>query len=186
MKKIIEFLESNKAKLIIYIICSACVALIGTGTVFLLNEAKVNKEITKAFKTDTNSGVIVVHVKGAVENSGVYELSAGSRIFDAIEAAGGFSADADREKLNLAEILEDGQQITVFSESDKQAQSELVNINTATLMEIMTLPGIGESYAEKIIEYRETHGSFQKKSDIKKVEGIGQKKYEAIKDFITV
>lgn len=187
MMKIKDFFMKYKTKIIIYVICIACTSIIGTGTIYLVNEAKVNKEISNVFKNNESTGVIVIYVKGAVLHPGVYELNAGARVNDAIKVAGGYAEDAIIENLNLAGILEDGQQLTVMSVSEMSGnKSKLVNINTAVLFELMKLPGIGESYAQKIIDYREKNGGFKSISEIKNVDGIGSKKYESIRDLIIV
>ncbi len=152
---------------------------------------------------------VVVYVCGAVVNPGVYELSEGSRIDDAVMAAGGFSEDADRTYVNLAARLSDGSKLqipTVLEASDetvakgidsfdtedngsKSGASEgggLININTATQSELATLPGIGEGIAGKIIKYRDENGSFKSIEDIMKVSGIKDKLFSKIKDQITV
>ena len=152
---------------------------------------------------------VVVYVCGAVVNPGVYELSEGSRIDDAVIAAGGFSEDADRTYVNLAARLSDGSklQIPTLSEtSDKALAKEinsfdtedngfkpgvsdgggLININTASQTELATLPGIGEGIAGKIIKYRDENGSFKSIEDIMKVSGIKDKLFSKIKDQITV
>lgn len=146
---------------------------------------------------------LFVHVSGAVQNPGLYELESGSRIFDAIQAAGGLSADAAEESVNLAQVVEDGSHITVLAKdqqqngasaskaSDASAASPshttaLVNINTASVAELTTLKGVGEATAEKIVSDREQKGAFKSKEDIKRVAGIGEKKYESLKDYITV
>ena len=152
---------------------------------------------------------VVVYVCGAVVNPGVYELSEGSRIDDAVTAAGGFSEDADRTYVNLAARLSDGSklQIPTLSEtSDETLAKEinsfdaedngsgsgasegggLININTASQTELATLPGIGEGIAGKIIKYRDENGSFKSIEDIMKVSGIKDKLFSKIKDQITV
>jgi competence protein ComEA len=147
-----------------------------------------------------------VHVTGAVNNPGVYDLPASSRVGDAIEAAGGWSQDANEVALNLAKELQDGDQVRVptvlegeddsipqndpsrFSSIEDPATipDQIVNINTASSEELQTLPGIGPVTAEKIIAYRLENGDFEKIEDIQKVYGIGPAKYEAIKDLITI
>ena len=144
---------------------------------------------------------VVVYICGAVVNPGVYELTDGSRIDDAVKAAGGFSEDADRTYVNLAAKVSDGSKLqipTVTETSDQSFAkgidsfesatdgSGLININTASQTQLATLPGIGEGIAGKIIKYREENGSFKKIEDIMKVSGIKDKLFSKIKDHITV
>ena len=162
---------------------------------------------------------LVVHICGAVSAPGVYELPAGSRIIDAVEAGGGFLPEADEACCNLAEEIVDGCQIYIMTKSescaDGQAEKKagiqtspdsdmqttdrnvrsnsatalengLVNLNTADVAALMTLPGIGESRAKAIISYREQHGAFAQIEDIMKISGIKQAAFSKIKDKITV
>ena len=143
---------------------------------------------------------ITVHVCGAVVSPGVYVLPAGSRVADAVEAAGGMAENAAADYENLAAELEDAQKIviltaeeaetdpygllgTVFGDSDG---TELVNINTADAQRLQTLPGIGSVRAEAIIAYRRAHGAFASVEDIRNVSGIGAATWEGIRDLITV
>ena len=153
--------------------------------------------------------IIIVHITGAVKNPGIVKLEEGSRIEDAINKAGGLNEDADITNVNLAYILEDGIKIKIpssldvtevqnenilnsdsgeniveeFEDSDK---GSLLNINKATKQDLQNLPGIGVSLASKIIEYREENGKFANIEDIKNVNGIGDSKYENIKEHICV
>ena len=162
---------------------------------------------------------LVVHICGAVSAPGVYELPAGSRIIDAVEAGGGFLPEADEACCNLAEEIVDGCQIYIMTKSESCAEGQtekkagiqtspdsdmqttdrnvrsnsttalengLVNLNTADVAALMTLPGIGESRAKAIISYREQHGAFAKIEDIMKISGIKQAAFSKIKDKITV
>jgi competence protein ComEA len=150
---------------------------------------------------------IAIHIVGAVPRPGLYEFPEGARIQDAIDAAGGLLADADESSLNLAALLEDGQQLNipfrvgaeltpeVFSTPAGEEEfptpppgnsEDLVNINTATLEELDALPGIGPTTAQKIIDYREENGPFNQIEDIMDVSGIGLTTFENIKDLITV
>jgi competence protein ComEA len=140
---------------------------------------------------------IVVHITGAVPRPGVYALPKGARVQDGISAAGGFLAEADKSGINLARELEDGEQLDIpFVEGFSPVvatpvetfipTSDLININTATAAELDTLPGIGPTTAQKIIEYRETNGPFATIDDIIKVSGIGPTTFNRIKDLITV
>ena len=141
---------------------------------------------------------IIVHITGAVPRPGVYALPEGARVQDAISAAGGFLADAEKSGINLARVLEDGEQIDIpYTEGASivlatpgleviTTNTELININTASQFELETLPGIGPTTAQKIIEYREENGPFATTEAIMDVSGIGPGTYERIKDLITV
>ena len=162
---------------------------------------------------------LVVHICGAVSAPGVYELPAGSRIIDAVEAGGGFLPEADEACCNLAEEIVDGCQIYIMTKTESCADGQtekkagiqtspdsdmqttdrnvrsnsatalengLVNLNTADIAALMTLPGIGESRAKAIISYREQHGAFAQIEDIMKISGIKQAAFSKIKDKITV
>jgi competence protein ComEA len=149
---------------------------------------------------------VVVHVSGAVADPGVYTQPPGSRVKDAIEAAGGLSPDANIQGLNLAALLQDGDLIWIpalpkanptTSNPDKTpgegqapistpASTGLININTATLEELDTLPGIGPVKAQSIIDHRNKHGPFNSIEAIQDVVGIGPVTYEGLKELITV
>ena len=147
---------------------------------------------------------IYVYVCGAVKNEGVYELKADSRVTDALDMAGGYSDDAFRGYVNLAEKLSDGQRIYIPTEkevekdkivistglgadgSEDPGEDGPVNINRADKDLLKTLSGIGDSKAEDIIAYRESSGGFGSIEDIKNVSGIGDATFNRIKDRITV
>ncbi len=137
---------------------------------------------------------ICVHISGAVKDPGVYQLPGGSRLIDAIELAGGFSADADEDFLNLASAVEDGLKYHVPTKeeteglalpADAAVSDGRIDINHAGAEELMQLNGIGEGKARAIIAYREEHGAFATIEDIKKVSGIGESTYAKFKDDIT-
>jgi len=142
---------------------------------------------------------VVVHIVGAVPRPGVYEFPEGSRVRDAVAAAGGLLAEADPAAINLAAMLEDGQRLEIpyqpgaaptstaqEAANSTPASSDLININTATLQELDSLPGIGPTTAQKIIEYRQQHGPFQALEDLMNVPGIGPATFDKIKDLITL
>ncbi len=151
-------------------------------------------------------GCLFIYVCGEVRHSGVYELPIGSRICDALEAAGGLTDEASPDYWNLARLLEDGEMIFFPTREEAQKRREAaeaagaaetfsaegaaadgrVNINTATEDQLMTLPGIGEVRASAIIAYRSRHGAFSGEEDIMQVSGIGSALFENIRDFITV
>lgn len=146
---------------------------------------------------------VVVYVAGAVVRPGVYELAAGSRVVDALRAAGGLAPSADPSTLNLAQRLADGERIYVPRRGETpppaqggsgggspQGSSSIggkVNINAATVAELdAQLPGVGPVLAQRIVDYRTAHGPFRDVRDLLKVEGIGQKKFDSLKDYVTV
>ncbi len=140
--------------------------------------------------------VIFVQVAGAVCKPGVYELSSGSRVYAAIEAAGGLTEQADDSDINQAAVLEDGQKLYVYTieeraleeakEAATQAEDGLVNINTATESELTSLPGIGQTKAKQIVEYRQSNGSFSSIEEIKNVSGIGDGIFNQINSLIKI
>lgn len=147
---------------------------------------------------------VVVHVGGAVADPGVRELAEGSRVQDAVDASGGFAEGAASDALNLARVLSDGEQVVVptleesagaqgadagaagAGASSGSAAGGRVNINRATAAELDTLPGVGPSTAEKIVADREANGPFATTEDLKRVSGIGDKKYEELADLVCV
>lgn len=141
-------------------------------------------------ETEEATDTIFVYVCGAVLEEGVYELSAGSRLYEAIEKAGGFREDAATTEMNQAEVLVDAMKIYVPTiEEVLERQSTTggkVNINQASKEELMTLPGVGASKAESIIRHREENGRFQKIEDIMEISGIKEGLFEQIKDLIQV
>ena len=143
--------------------------------------------------------LLVVHLCGAVNNPGVYELEIDSRIIDGINKAGGFTEDASRDSLNLAMELTDGSRVYVptvdeavkeeqpqYVFTGKESENKKVNINTADADELTTLSGIGKTRAEAVIEYRQQHGPFKSTEEIMNVSGIGKASFEKLKDEITV
>jgi competence protein ComEA len=141
---------------------------------------------------------IIVYITGAVPRAGVYALPQGARVQDAISAAGGFLAEAEKSQINLAALLEDGEKLDIpYVEGALPVlatpgptvvavTTELININTASAAELDSLPSIGPTLAQRIIDYREQHGPFINTEDIINVPGIGTGNYERFKDLITV
>lgn len=129
---------------------------------------------------------LFVHVCGAVEEPGVYELPAGSRIYDAVMTAGGFDMEADREAVNLVEEIADGEQIRIpfMGEQNFNTGGGLIDINNANVDALCEIPGIGESRAQAILTYREENGGFQSKEDLMKVPGIKEGIYARISPYI--
>lgn len=172
----------------------------------IIEENEVNEENEKK-ETKEEIENIIVHVSGCVNKEGIVELPINSRVIDAINYAGGVKENADLSEINLASILEDGIKIYIPSLQEKTENAfnenndlnisskinenissnstQKININTATQEQLDTLPGIGQSTALKIIEYRKENGKFKKIEDIKQVKGIGEAKFNKLKDLIT-
>lgn len=151
---------------------------------------------------------LVVHVSGAVKKAGVYRLSEGSRVADAIEQAGGAAENADLDALNLAEPLTDGQKVHVPRKGEtppasvaaatapstaarperaaKPAVQFPIDLNTATAEQLEAIPGIGPVLAQRIVDHRRLHGKFQSVDDLLQVHGIGQKRLESMRPYVTV
>lgn len=152
--------------------------------------------------SESSSQEWYVDVKGAVKKTGMYRITEGMRLMDAIDLAGGFTEEADQNKINFSKLLADqeiiyvpkvGEEIPLINENDsigatKSSNSEIekININTADAAELQQLSGIGEKRAADIIKYREENGSFRAIEDLTKVSGIGEKTLENLKDSITI
>ena len=152
---------------------------------------------------NNTEGYIYIQISGAIKNPQVAKLKKGSRVFELIEVAGGFTPDASNayvnKVLNLARILADGEKLYIpFSLEELEQDfttkyitidstaNLIVNINTATKQQLTTLPQIGDSTADKIIAYRTKNGAFKSIEDIKNVDGIGDKTFEELKDLISI
>lgn len=170
----------------------------------------INNQTENTTEENNNQEKIVIHITGAICNEGIYELEENSRIVDAVKMAGGLKEEADLKQINLAYVLEDGMKINIPSKNDNSneninntenyitkeklnssnntnsAKTSKININSATQTELETLPGIGPSTALKIINYRKEKGKFNKIEDIKNVNGIGESKFNKIKEFIKI
>lgn len=141
---------------------------------------------------EPDSGLVVVDIKGQVQNPGVYEIEGSSRVRDVVQLAGGFTKSADQNFINLAQKVFDEMVILVPEIGQEgsinvgESQSSKIRINYATVEEIQKLPGIGPSKANAIVEYRDAFGYFQQIEDLLGVTGIGEKTLEAIKDELQV
>jgi competence protein ComEA len=131
---------------------------------------------------------LLVHVVGAVQNPGLYRLPRGDRVFDAIAAAGGFSPDADMSRLpNLAGRLKDGEQVKVpFAKTTSGTVTVRVNLNTATLEELMTVPGFTELLAQDCIDYRTNFGGFQNTRELVDILGMSEAEYVIARRYLTL
>lgn len=134
------------------------------------------------------SSAIQIHVVGEVTNPGLYKLPVGSRASDAVDSAGGLTADAAQESINLARILSDGEQITILSKDAMASEGSggKVSLNRGTRADFESLSGIGPATSEKIIRYRETNGGFSALEELTQVPGIGSKLLASIRDQLTL
>jgi competence protein ComEA len=172
-------------KTLYYIVYGVLIGILAAGVLWLLAARQRGNPVT--ILATSTPGSLTVYVSGAVANPGVYLLPDGSRVDAAIQVAGGFIAGSESERINLAALLEDGQQIDVPGIVDtSHVNAGRVNINTASLSELEALPSIGPTTAQSIIDYRLQHGSFQFIQDIQNVPGVGPATYDRIKDYITV
>jgi competence protein ComEA len=189
-------------KSILNVVAGMLLGMLLAGGIFLVVRAPHGEGVQ--LRPPPTEEPLQVHVSGAVVRPGLYDLPVGARVLDAVEAAGGFVAEADKNALNLAARVEDAEKLEVpfvagFVPDEDQGfvvvsegtpssllADELVDINTASQAELEELPGIGPSLAERIIAYREENGPFARIEDIVNVSGIGSATYEEIKDLITV
>jgi len=205
---------SNQEK--ITIILLLILIIVGVGIVFNRNiNREDNFIVNRASDIPENNPAIqievppvIIHIAGAIKNPGVYQLKSTDRIVDAVKIAGGASEEANLDLINLAALLKDGQKIIVpskiYNENGEEINKNIdnyvevmyssssgsvsgkININTANATMLQTLSGIGPVLSERIIEYRNHNGFFGVIDDIKDVSGIGEKKFEGIKDLICV
>lgn len=165
-------------------------------------EETIDQEFEDLNDDTEDKKLIMIHISGQVKNPGLVELFEGDRVIDAVNKAGGLTSESDNDRINLArkvsdeekiyipkigEVVEqDIQNIVTFNDSNNiNEKSGKININDAPKEILITLPGVGEVLADRIIEYRKNN-KFADIEDIMKVSGIGSKKYEGIKDLITV
>ncbi len=175
------------------IIRMSLLALIIVGVLWWLSKPsevtavqKITSEnISASQNSSADLGKVVVHVTGDVVNPGVVSLPAGSRVTDAIDLAGGLIPGVTESGLNLAAVVEDGQLIAVGG-AQQTATDNRINLNTATLAELDTLPGVGPVMAQRILAWRELNTSFSNVSELQEVEGIGPKLFSRIKDLVRI
>lgn len=149
------------------------------------NDYNENKNETSDGSDDFNNSEIEVHIDGRVKNPGVYKIKNGTRLQDLIEEAGGLLDDANTSNLNLARKLKDEEKIVIKSYLDNNDDEDAkININTATKDMLTSIPGVGSKMADKIIKYRQEH-PFNSIDELLNISGIGKKKFEEIKLYIT-
>lgn len=192
--------EVSRRQLLIWVAIGIVIVLVGVRYLAGQDSAGGDKPFAEPVQTigmkTAQEAPIKVHVVGAVASPGLYDLVNGSRVADAIAVAGGPLPSADLSLVNLAAKMADGQQLIVPAAGESAgamaaggagaSPGSLVNLNSATLDQLTELDGIGPKTAQKIIDYREEHGGFSHVEELMEVPGIGQSKFEAVRDRITV
>lgn len=227
MDKLIKKIKDNKIETVFIIIVLLIFILLTVD--FSPKEEKTTKNTNKKVETKEEIKKVMVDIKGAVNNPGVFEMNDSDRVIDVIKKAGGLKENADTTLINLSKKVTDEMVITIYTkeemkekdqecppcecpetndacvsdaqtaDTDKESAENKtsndnvsksptgkISINTASLEELQTLDGIGETKAKAIIGYRETNGAFKNIEEIKNVSGIGDATYEKIKDDITI
>ncbi|WP_313164220.1 ComEA family DNA-binding protein [Sedimentibacter sp.] len=179
----------TKGLAVVLIIALSIMAYLGIKLSSKEKNVVFNENIGENNAEEEKSECIFVDIDGAVKNPGVYELKDGCRVNDAIVMAGGLTDKAYTKNLNKARLLVDGEKIYVLNNDEinevNSENSKLININTASKEMLKTIPGIGDAYAQRIIDYRNKK-SFDSIEEIKKVDGIGEKTFEKMKEIITI
>lgn len=194
-----EFEQARRARLRLRIGAVVVLVLVALGCAVLataLTARPESAEISRGEPGESDgefslsSPSVFVHVTGAVARPGLFELAEGARVIDAIAAAGGFTDTANREELNLARLLTDGEQFSVPEEGGQApgaaASDSRVNLNTADAAALDTLPRVGPAMAERILAWRDANGRFTTIDDLRNVSGIGDKTFEGLRELITV
>ena len=158
---------------------------------FILTFSSCKEEeyiFNQGVNNESNVTMLIIDLKGAIKLPNIYTVKEGTILYELINLAGGLDVNADVSNINLAAVLTENQMITIpYKKVNNNSQtSDLVNINTATVEELCSLPGIGTSKANSIINYRMNNGFFITINDIKKVSGIGEELFNKIKEYICV
>lgn len=201
-------MNSQRKKLIIVSVLFVAVLIVAYFVLWREPAAPNPADSSKAPVTQVVATDIVVYISGGVVKPGVYKLSANSRVLDAVNAAGGMAIGANPNAVNMAQVCSDGMHINVpmkFSQDnnvspsvnpngtaamdyspDLSLNTQKTSINSADMVALASLPGIGDALAQRIIDYRTKNGNFVAIEDLKKVSGIGDARYNKIKDQITL
>lgn len=156
------------------------------------NTVKITKPAEPSEQSSNiESPKIYVHVAGSVKSPGIYQLDSGTRVYDAVLAAGGFTDKANQASVNMARTLNDGEQLVVSSEStgavyEGALSSALISLNQASSSQLEDLPGVGPALAGRIVDWRTANGGFKAKEDLLNVAGIGDKLFASVKDLVTL
>lgn len=203
MEEIIQWILEKKNICIFTVLLVVAVSFGGLYAYEVTAEESFSCPVSDSIDVSESVDELVIDMKGAVVNPGVYRVKKGTIIQEAIELAGGLTSDANTSNLNLSKAVTNEMVIQVFTnqeiedmnlekepiieeESDSSDNSSMVSLNKASLEELMTLPGVGEAKAKLIIEYREKCGSFKSIEELKNIKGIGDAMYEKMLPYLTL
>jgi competence protein ComEA len=193
LKELLQEFSPRALKVVITLI-----AVVAFGTYVLSTgfSSKPSMAITKTASgtiqsKEVQAPKIYVHVAGSVKSPGIYQLDSGTRVFDAVLAAGGFTSKANQSSVNMARALNDGEQLLVASTSSEavfggEMESTLISLNQATSSQLEELPGVGPALAGRMVDWRTANGGFKSKEDLLNITGIGDKLFAAVKDLVTL
>jgi competence protein ComEA len=183
---------SKKLLALVFVVSCALATMVGT----LSSSGSQTISSPSSYPTGSaavHSPTFYVHVVGRVKVPGVYELEVGSRLFDAVVAAGGFMDDADQASVNLARPLSDGEQVIILKLGDqsnnvgsRSGANEQISLNRASESELESLPGVGPALANRIIDWRTANGGFKRKEDLLQVGGIGSKLFASLEKLVSL
>lgn len=184
--------DARRVRLRVGVGAALVLVLVGVACAVLLTALAphgVSRVVPLASAAPTPStGVIYVHIVGHVTHPGLYALNDGDRAIDLVAAAGGFTTEADERALNLARFLTDGEQVIVFAIGEAMPSAgagALVNLNSADIAALDTLPRIGPALAERIVSWRDKNGPFSSVDDLLAVPGIGEAILEGLRDLVS-
>lgn len=168
--------------------------IFGVGAVVAISLLLSGQTQTKPIRIQANQSIEnkiqvssgFVHISGAVADPGVYPIKSGTRLFEIIALAGGFSKAADRDSVNLARVVADGEQILVGRSGQAPASDGLIQLNRATVSDLDKLPGLGPTLAARIIDWREANNGFKSIDELRKVGGIGDKLFGALRKLVSL